>query len=1116
MVNKFKSIVNILSFVTIAAVLDLSCTDYNPFADNSNAKAVVLKKSFNSGDTISIFSKDTISLIITVPELVDSVIVSVEGNRFFQNNRWRADLNRDNNTDNVTQTVAFSFSDTGHKIIEIKTFRTNGENLSHKEYLIVKSPLFQKTINGEINKDFYLYTPSVPEKNIIYVWDFQDTVIESSSSSITVKLLSADEQGTGSLYVTDGYVESPKVSFQFALNDIIAPVIEITNSEPIVNDTITTGNSEFSLQVLITDVGSKDDVSAEINGSIFDIEWDSQHIRVFGGLDTLKTPLQVVITAKDKSINEAEKKVWIKYDPLEEKSKTFSLSVLIPSKDSSISTTNTRTFYGLVRKYNKDPLPILLTFFNQNGEKYTDTLQAEDWYQSMELLPGWNRITIIAQKATELDTLIRWINYDTLLRGKTKPVIMEATVSGSRDNKFISQKYASLNVIAFNEGSKIETVTCNGKFFRQESDYLWKIDSVMLEHTFGGDEFKIVAKTGKDSASKSIDVFYNHRPVITRGPKFPPQLSVGKRYTTTIGFEDGDVTDTVFCALINADTSMHIDNKGNLNWIPEKGDEIKRAFTIRISDGYEYRDSTFFAVVADSGLAIENVYFGNTLEQLPDYFEANKDTMRVNLRPEKGNPEFHYQVEILGTSKTLSVIHDTLTWCPSSLDIGLERVRIIVTDKYYTKDTLLLIVTVVPENRPLSLRCRQINDTLANGALNMRDSSKTVLVPFTIEDLDPDLAEKFTAYVTQGGRTDTILLKNDRLFTVSVNSSLYKHGTDTLMVQVFDRVGHLDQFKVAVDYGIKLQTPQLILPLNNTDIDTNRIAFKWNANKDPSIRYELYMGLKGADMKYIYGGTDTSFVQGIQGNSGMYFWQVFAYNGKERIGSQFGTFNYNSSVSVVIQTSEKEFKKYYIASLDTISVPLRLTNNDPNVQFTAIFQKSRVPLQIKNFEIKSVPDIKDTGWQRIEIVAKDNFNLNADTLNVDVYITLKKLDIILQGKNTLLVNDTLDLRTALKKDTIEFTVGTQVMGLNEEYTIEITQRNTTRIFSLDSSNSFMIVVDPVGQDLVSEIIEITATGTDLISDSKKILVLYNVGVSTVGGTNSMVSLTAGNVAEIVK
>jgi hypothetical protein len=772
--------------------------------------------------------------------------------------------------------------------------------------------------------------------------------------------------------------------------------------------------------------------------------------------------------------------------------------------------------YGLLRKYNKDPSPVLLTFSNQNGTKYTDTLQTEDWYQSMELLPGWNRVMIVAQKAEELDTLIRWINYDTLLRDKTKPVIMEVTVSGSRDGNFISQKYASLNVIAFNEGSKIESVTCNGKFFRQESDYLWKIDSIMLEHSPGGNEFKIVAKTGKDSATKNINAFYNHRPVITRGPKFPSQVIVGETYTTSIGFEDGDVTDTVFFSIVNADTSMHIDNRGNVSWIPEKGDEIKRNFTIRIRDGYEYRDSTFFAIVADSGLAIENVHFGNTLEQLPSYLEANKDTMRVNLRPEKGNPDFQYLVEILGTSRSLSVIHDTLTWCPSISDIGIERMKIVVTDKYYTKDTLFLIVNVVPENSPPSLRYRPINDTLANGALNMRDSSKTVLLSFTIEDLDPDLAEKFTAYVTQGGKTDTVSLKSDRLFTVSVNSSLYKYGTDTLMVQVSDRVGHLDQLKMVVDYGVKPKTPLLIFPLNNAAIDTNLIAFNWHGNNDPSIRYELYLGLKEADMKYVYGGTDTSFVQGILNNSGNYFWQVFAYNGKERTGSQFGTFNYKSSASVVIETRAKEFKKYYIASLDTISVSLRLANKNPNVHFTAFYQKGRVPLLIKNFEIKSVPEIKDTGWQQIEIIAKDYFRLSADTLNVDVYIASKKLDVMLQGKTSLLVNDTLDLRTALKNDTIKFTVGTAVLGLNEEYKIEITQRNTTRIFSLGSSNSFMIVVDPGAQDLVNEIIEITATGTNFISDSKKIMVLYNVGLSTVGRTNPMVILTTDNVEEIVK
>jgi hypothetical protein len=1128
MVIKFN-VCKIILFLIITALLVLSCSDYNPFTDDSNANVVVLSKTFNSGDTVSIFSTVSIVFVVTIPELVDSVKVVAVGNRLFSDNTWKSDLCSDKNFKSGTQILKFSFNDEGRKVIEILTYRKSGDVMRHEEFLFLKSPLFQNPIKGVFNTDLHLYTDPVSDKDIKYVWDFKDTVIESSSNSIGVKLLSAGKLDRGLLYVTDGVVESPKVQFQFNLEDTICPLISFVNDEPLVNDTITTGNSEFPLRVLVTDIGNNDSIAVAIKNEFgkilkIDIQKDSLYIKVFAALDTLKSPMPVVVSAQDNSlhINKVEKKIWIKYDSSKEKTRTFSLSLLIPSKE-SLSSKKTRTLYGLIRRYTKDTLPVQLTFSNNNENVFSIPVITEDWYQQITLSPGTNRIKVVAQKGSEFDSTYRLIQYDTLLSDTANPVILEIAVNGSTgDNLFVSQRLGSLKVIAFDEGGgDITTVTCNGNpLIRDEkSVYLWTCDSVALEHSLIGNVLEIVAKSGVKSVSKKITVFYNHRPVITKGPQFPSPVIVGKTYSTSIEFEDRDVSDLAIFTLENTfDSSMSIDNKGNLSWTPLKEDEKikKKNISITIFDEYEYVHSSFEAIVADTGQVFENVKFGKVLEQFPGFLEANKDTIHVNLLPEKGTPEYSYQVDILGTTGSLPVVNDSLSWCPSSSDLGIVRMRIVVTDFILTTDTLYPVITVVPKNQPPTLLCEKITDTLVTGALNLRDSSKTLLLHFSISDLDQDIAEKFTAYVMQGGVTDTIDLKTNRVFSVSVNSSFYKYGTDTLRVLVTDRVGHFDQFQKAIDYGIEPKTPSLAFPLNNSIIDTNHVILKWIANNDPEIRYELYFGPKNKEMNCIYRGIDTSFVIEKLDTTGIHIWQVFATNGKERIASPLWTFNFNISENVKIETTDKAFKKCYTVGRDTINVPLRLVKSNQNVTFTAFYQKDSVPLLVTNSVLLNTPQIKDTGWQRIEIIAKDTINLISDTLFVDLFIAAESLNLKLQVENNNLSSDTLDLRAVPQNDTLVFSIETPVPGLKEDYTIEVTQRNTTRTFFLDSANTFSIIVEPGSHGLVSDSLEVKVTGTILGSDTKKITVLYNVDISESVSSDVTVDMVGDSVRGLLK
>jgi hypothetical protein len=264
-------------------------------------------------------------------------------------------------------------------------------------------------------------------------------------------------------------------------------------------------------------------------------------------------------------------------------------------------------------------------------------------------------------------------------------------------------------------------------------------------------------------------------------------------------------------------------------------------------------------------------------------------------------------------------------------------------------------------------------------------------------------------------------------------------------------------------------------------------------------------------MRYIYGGADTSFAFEKLDSESIYFWQVYACSSKERIASPLWTFNLSFSDLVEFETTEKEFNKYYVAEDDIIRVPLKLVNSNPNVQFTAFYQKDRLPLPIVNSILQKVPQIQDTGWQRIEVIAKDTLHFISDTLFADVFIAAENLNVRLQVENRLLVNDTLDLREESQKDTLVFTIKTNIPGLSEDCKIEITQRNTTRIFSLDSSNTFMMVIEPGSKGLVSDCIEVRVTSATMGSVSKKITVMYNVVSGESVNSNAVVDIIGANI-----
>ncbi len=1085
---KFKPL-HFLSVSIILCINFLHCSDYNPFTDYNNAKVVITKKTFASGDTIPIFSTETLSYVIAVPELADSVKINVVSNRMGAKEKLDKAFIL---SSQEPHKLLLSFYQTGPKEIEFTTFRHDGEVVSYRELLYVISPLKQKTVNGLYGKEMKLSTRSVHDSDVVYIWKIGDTLVKSKDSAETVILNKAPSHGQGILYVTDGLVESPLDTFSYFLTDNSVPQIRFLDSALFNKDTLIVGGKDFHLKLSITDIGSDQNLKATINGEPLEIFQDSIYVKVFTNIDTMKTVKQWTVIATDNSNLSDTAICWIRYDQSSKTSKSIALSVQIPSSDSSDCPVNKRTFYGKVDRYSKDTLPVTLFFYN-NGI-VTDSLhvKSNDWEQQVRLNTTENKIMVIAKKGKESDTVYRKIHYDSLSTDNDDPVILDMYAEGYNDRTVVPVNKVTLKVIAFDEGSGIDTLTCNGVTFTRKSEYLWENENVALKHTLEGNVFQLEAKDKKGHvATKQKMLYYNKVPVVTGKPlTFDPLVS-GKTFTASIQCEDED---ELTYSLMSGDSSFTL-NGGKITWTPSIKDTGDNRFVVKISDGYDLIDrseeiyDTIDLFVVDSSKISGFVDFGFPLNTFPVLLQANVDTMRVGIRPLKGNPEYSYLAVISGSRDTIPVVKDTLIWVPDIRDTGAVKIEIVVTDFFNYKDTIVPVIQVIPANRPLKLKFTKSADTLADGSLNMKTAGKIISIPFVIEDPDSYNTEKFTAIITQAGKNDTIAISKTLTFDVNVKSSLLQYGIDTLTVTAFDRVGHLSTQKLIVNYGVLPIATQL---MNPQLFDSGKVQLFWkNSSPGPDFHYELFLAQGNGDMELKYRGTDTSYLVKVTNQGLVCFWQVNVCNGKECMASAVQSFKFPVPELEIDTLVKENFKTLYIALLDTIRLPLKLKKGTNSVAYTATLLPGDKQLLIQNGEVQFVPQSADNGWRKISVIAKDANYLISDTMICDLYIAPSTIELVVTENPDL--TGRIDLRSMTEKFSIVFTIKTN-SDFRPDATVEIIQRDASHTFNVGENNTFTMVIDPLS-DLESEIIDINVKEAhkEIQPLHLELYILYNTG-----------------------
>lgn len=600
---RLKSIIGIVVLL-IGICIAMHCArEYNPFSDMGNAKAHVVTPVFGSGvaaNNLRIYSTYTIQLVISVSALLDSVYIVVPHNRFGDTMILRAPF-----ADSVyyQRISVFTPQDTAMSII---SFRHNGDKPIEKIPVTFLSPLRPSPLIGQQGSVAHFATDSVDDNDVYYVWRFGAnsanirTVFPRFDGMIKGIM---DTVGVGALSVTDlrGEHESPSVPFAFSLVDHDAPFINLYGSSLLLvhGDTITMGDSIFSLQAVIVDRGVGAVSSAAINNSKFDnVSNDSIYTRIFSSVTgfTSAQPLKVTISAVDRYGNMALSTYYLVYSQSVPSSQKYQLEFVSPSQSPLITSNTDQIVIARLSRLTCDTsevnvrLTVNDSLYNAFAPTVGGCVATYWWSVKLSTKVASLRLSALTNMGIEIaakSTLIQW-NGDIISADTIPPQILEATSNNQNLNGLIVKEFAlPVRIIAFDEQSGIDSLFINNKQVRalDSIPYVW-IDTVPLIHSISGTAITVRARdhAGK-VATRTWQVYQNTPPVIYKGLSQTSLVRAGILYVDSILVADAE-NDQMFIYKKLIPDGMTLD-KGVLRWMPTAAQAGKEyILDLEYSDGF--------------------------------------------------------------------------------------------------------------------------------------------------------------------------------------------------------------------------------------------------------------------------------------------------------------------------------------------------------------------------------------------------------------------------------------------------------------------------------------------------------------------------------------------------
>ncbi|MBD3357878.1 MAG: hypothetical protein GF363_12020 [Chitinivibrionales bacterium] len=875
----------------------LSCTDrYNPFADYANADVVFTSRSLDHGDTVEVFQTETLQVVVTVKELVESFTLETQHNRL-----WANDDTTISFSSFAMEPFLFliSYHDTGRHRVILSVSKTNG--LVDRDTLAVyaQSPLRQEPVHVHVGDSVTLRTPPVGDRDAVYYWRFgEGTRFVSQSCSTRVRMSVPLLSGTGALRVSDGDYVSPAADFTFALMDTVSPEVVCVNEGFVGKDTIVIGDSWITFKVMIVDRGDEWVDSASVNGGAFDRRENHVYYKLFDEMEKHDgdNPLRLDVFAMDcyQFGNKTSKTFWVIHSDTIAGTKPARIVVESPENDTTATSADTYHIFGTVENYALDTLSIVLIAEandNTHGEPINIREDRTDWAWNPPLRRGTNQIRITAfdfRSGNMVDRAEFIVYRDSTMFDTIPPRIIRITANGKpAHGLYTASSLVGMEIRAVDQETGIDSLTINDKpVTRTSPTGIAYHDTILLQHRPTGNEIivKAVDPAG-NRVQKTVVMFLNRLPLIEQAPA-SALLSAETLYRDTIRAGDPD-GDTVFFDKAEGPAGLTVTEEGTITWVPILEDTGSHTVTIRVWDGYQpvYERYTLH-VYPPWDMPPEPVRFQTRAEDFAPFLEADRDTMRVTLAvsPGTGIAPYTYSARFVGKEPPpVTLQDDVVIWVPTKADTGYHQMVVVVEDYFPSRDTIYPRILVVPPNRPGVITLQHDADTLADGTIDFNAGKGLDTLVFVFVDEDSRLTERHS-FVVRQARSAVVASFDSAVvdsYEIVVDPTAFD-GFDTLSAVLRDGGGYCDTLITPLYYGVPPDTPVAVAPLDTISTPDSSVTLSWRGSDGDhdSLWYDVYIDTTSNPSDTFARTSDTTLiVEGLTPDN-RYYWRIVAHDWK--------------------------------------------------------------------------------------------------------------------------------------------------------------------------------------------------------------------------------------------
>jgi hypothetical protein len=734
----------------VLVFLSLCGDRQNPYLASNDSGVRITSKSFGDGDTISIFSTESLAFVLHLKEHLDHITLQAPANRLWPKQDTVITAER---FDQEPFIFRFSFFDTGRQEISITAKRARGDSVRTLYGVTVRSPLHQAAVNAGIGDTVLLTTPAVGD-DALYIWDFGDGIVVKNNVCHAAYIVKTPLWARkGELYVADLVHRSPSAVFSIIARGKDNPRI-IPLGDSIRSDTIFAGAAVFLFRAAVT--GASSILAATVDGAPFErVARNDSGTFVFSkllrGLDGNGSPMRTIVSITDGSGADFERIFWIVYNPALPRPDRPLLRILFPQEDSLSTNTPLSTIRGFVA--NRSGFDSLAIFLMVNDSLHLDCRRVtadSAWQWTFGLAPGWNRVSVIAfedasRQGETLAVARRAILYAPAAADTMPPRLITLLGNGRPliDGQIIEEPHLAVRAEFFDNGF-LDSVSINAAPAAADSSGAWFSAEISLTHRLSGTPVHVRAVDRAGNACDRLMTLWLDRAPIFSSLPAPSMLPADSIFSALIGITDLDEDSVSLSAVIHcsrSDSLLRLGAGRALAWRPAPADTGWRRIELRAWDGYVTVQAALSLFVYPPRLSGLPVKFLTGPGDFPDTLVAAEDTLRMNLRvlPQSGTPPLRFDAVVDGGPPLLAnSTSPLLLWTPAEGDTGIRGISAVVHDSLGFTDSVKALMTVVPASRPAAY----FESTHASGpesvpaaALRVRlsePSRKAVMVAYCI------------------------------------------------------------------------------------------------------------------------------------------------------------------------------------------------------------------------------------------------------------------------------------------------------------------------------------------------------------------------------------------------